>query len=93
MARCLRQRHHQDHFGRQASNKEGWPARSVYKLEEIDQKWHLLGKGSEVLDLGCAPGSWLRYAAAQVGPTGRISELRPKAPYYRFAVSCDGACR
>ena len=28
-------------------------------------------KGDRVLDLGCAPGSWLKYAALQVGPKGR----------------------
>lgn len=28
-------------------------------------------KGDRVLDLGCAPGSWLKYAALKVGPRGK----------------------
>jgi 23S rRNA (uridine2552-2'-O)-methyltransferase len=73
-----RNRRHQDHFGRRAK-AEGRPARSVYKLEEIDQRWHLLRKGVTVLDLGCAPGSWLQYAAERVGPAGRVTgyDLKP----------------
>ena len=41
----------------QKAFKEGYPARSVYKLQEIDQKFGMLKKSSVVLDLGAAPGS------------------------------------
>jgi 23S rRNA (uridine2552-2'-O)-methyltransferase len=44
----------------------------VFKLEEIDQKHHLLRAGSRVLDLGCRPGSWLQYAAGVVGAKGAL---------------------
>ena len=37
---------------------EGYPARSVYKLKEMNEKFSLLKKNSTVLDLGSAPGSW-----------------------------------
>ena len=47
----------QDHYTRRAK-KENFPARSVYKLEEIQRKYHLIKAGDAVLDLGCAPGSW-----------------------------------
>ena len=47
-------------------------ARSVFKLEEIDQKYHLLRRGGRVLDLGCKPGSWLQYAGGVVGPEGAL---------------------
>jgi 23S rRNA (uridine2552-2'-O)-methyltransferase len=40
------------------AQKEGYPARSVYKLLEIDTKFHLLDKAHAVLDMGAAPGSW-----------------------------------
>lgn len=40
---------------------EGYRARSVYKLEELDKKFALLQLGMTVLDLGAAPGSWLQY--------------------------------
>jgi 23S rRNA (uridine2552-2'-O)-methyltransferase len=60
-----------DHYTRKAK-KERFPARSVYKLKELQQKFRLLKKGDRVLDLGCAPGSWTQYAAGVVGPGGRI---------------------
>ncbi|BCX19293.1 MAG: ribosomal RNA large subunit methyltransferase E [Geminicoccaceae bacterium] len=45
-----------------AAKKRGYRARSVFKLEEIDQKHGLLRRGMAVLDLGAAPGSWTQYA-------------------------------
>ena len=48
-----------DYFYKKAK-KEKYPARSVYKLEEIDRKYRLVKKGMKVLDLGCCPGSYLR---------------------------------
>lgn len=66
-----RRRRSQDRFGTKA-RREGYPARSVYKLEAIDQKVRLFRKGMRVLDLGAFPGSWTMYAADKVGPTGRV---------------------
>ena len=68
----------QDHYSQQAK-KERFPARSVYKLEEIQQKHRLIKKGDKMLDLGCAPGSWLLYAAKLTGPKGRVIgvDLKP----------------
>ena len=60
-----------DHLTQRAKN-ENYPARSVYKLEEIQNKFQVLKKNDLVLDLGCAPGSWLLYAAKQVGNHGKI---------------------
>ncbi|GBD44921.1 Ribosomal RNA large subunit methyltransferase E [bacterium HR40] len=42
---------------------EGFRARSVYKLAEIDHRFQVLRRGLAVLDLGAAPGSWSQYAA------------------------------
>lgn len=56
----------------QRAAAEGYRARSVYKLMELDHKFRLLGDGMKVLDLGAAPGSWMQYAATQVGPKGKI---------------------
>lgn len=61
----------EDHLTRQA-RAENYPARSVYKLKEIQQKFHIIKKEDIVLDLGCAPGSWLLYASSQTGPKGRV---------------------
>lgn len=66
-----RRRRGLDHFARRA-RKENYPARSVYKLEEIDRRVGLLRRGDLVLDLGAAPGSWTLYAAQQVGPEGLV---------------------
>jgi len=53
------------------ARKEGYPARSVYKLQEMDEKLGLFrpmfraahgGQPFRVLDLGAAPGSWSLYA-------------------------------
>jgi 23S rRNA (uridine2552-2'-O)-methyltransferase len=60
-----------DHFHRRAQ-KQGFRARAVFKLQEIDEKHRVLRPGMRVLDLGCAPGSWLQYAADRVGPGGRL---------------------
>jgi 23S rRNA (uridine2552-2'-O)-methyltransferase len=55
-----------------AAKAQGFPARSVFKLEEIDQRVKLLKSGQKVLDLGAAPGSWSLYASKKVGPGGRV---------------------
>ena len=59
-----------DHYFHRAK-REGYAARSAYKLEEVDQKHRLLHKGMRVLDLGCYPGSWLQYVAKHIGSEGR----------------------
>ena len=51
-----------DHWSLKAQ-KEGYPARSVYKFKEMDEKFGLIkpGRPMNVLDLGAAPGSWSLY--------------------------------
>ncbi|MGE5259198.1 MAG: RlmE family RNA methyltransferase [Hyphomicrobiales bacterium] len=61
----------EDHYTRLA-RKERFPARSVYKLQEIQKRFAVIRVGDNVLDLGCAPGSWLMYAAGLTGPSGRV---------------------
>ncbi len=61
----------QDHYFHKAK-REGYRARSVYKLQEADRKFRFLKQGSNVLDLGASPGSWSRYAAKRVAPRGRV---------------------
>lgn len=51
----------------QKAKKEGFLARAVYKLQEIDEKHKIFDGGHRVLDLGCAPGSWLQYARQTIG--------------------------
>lgn len=54
------------------AKSRGYPARSVFKLEEIDRRVRLLKAGDRVLDLGAAPGSWSLYASQKVGDGGRV---------------------
>lgn len=55
----------QDHYFKQAK-KEWYKARSAFKLEELQNKFHLFDKHTKtILDIGCAPGSWMQYAASQ----------------------------
>jgi 23S rRNA (uridine2552-2'-O)-methyltransferase len=55
-----------------AAKQKGFPARSVFKLEEIDKRTRLLRPGQRVLDLGAAPGSWSLYAAQVIGKNGHL---------------------
>ncbi len=57
------------------AKEDGYAARAVYKLEEINQKFKLLTPGRRVLDLGCWPGSWTQFAAAKVGEEGFVLGL------------------
>ncbi len=54
------------------AKRENYPARSVYKLQEMDRTLRLFRPGMKVLDLGAAPGSWSLYAAERVGEKGRV---------------------
>jgi 23S rRNA (uridine2552-2'-O)-methyltransferase len=64
-------KHRHDAFFRKARN-EGFAARAVYKLEDIDRRVRLFHPGARVLDLGCRPGSWLQYAVKAVGAHGTV---------------------
>lgn len=59
-------------FYTKKAKEENYPARSVYKLKEIDKKYGLIKKGDVVLDLGCAPGSWLLYISEKVSDNGKV---------------------
>ena len=60
-----------DHYYHKAK-EENFAARSIYKLEEIDQKFKIIKAGMKVLDLGAAPGSWSQYLSTKVGEQGRV---------------------
>ncbi len=60
-----------DHYTQKAK-QERFPARSVYKLKEIQQKFKLIKSSDRVLDLGCFPGAWLLYAADLTKDHGQV---------------------
>lgn len=83
----------QDSWGRRAK-REGFAARSVYKLEEIDRRVRLFKPGMRVLDLGAFPGSWTAYAATRVGARGLvrgydIQEFRGELPSHASILVAD----
>ena len=45
------------------AKREGYKARSAYKLLELNNKYHIIKRNSRVLDLGCWPGSWLQVVS------------------------------
>lgn len=64
-----------DFWSRKAFS-EGYPARSVYKLKEIDEKFGMIKKNTTVLDLGASPGSWTTFLLRTLNGNGKV-------------VSCD----
>jgi 23S rRNA (uridine2552-2'-O)-methyltransferase len=93
-----------DHFAR-AARDAGFPARSVFKLEEIDRRARLFRSGMRVLDLGAAPGSWSLFASQRIGVAGKLlavdleplsSPLPPNAVFLQsdiFALEDDRLAR
>ena len=56
------------------SKVEGYRARSVYKLIEIDEKFKIFKGGISVIDIGAAPGSWSQYAS-KVVRSGKVISI------------------
>lgn len=69
-----RERQERDPFVKQA-RREGWRSRAVFKLKELDEKERLLRPGTNVVDLGAAPGGWSQYASARLDGRGAIFAL------------------
>ena len=82
-----------DHLSLKAQ-KEGYPARSVYKLKEMDDKFGLLrGAGStfKALDLGAAPGSWSLYILRKHKQVSLVSvDLSPLSGQLKQPGQFDG---
>ena len=82
-----------DHYFHKAK-KDGYVARSVYKIEEIDKKNRIINPGSKVLDLGCSPGSWLQYTSRKVGNSGQVlgvdlQPVRISLPSHVMVIQAD----
>lgn len=60
-----------DHYFKEAK-KDGYRARSAYKLKQLNQKFRLVRKGSAVVDLGSAPGGWSQVLVELVGEDGLV---------------------
>ena len=60
-----------DYYFKKAK-KENFLARSVFKLEEIDNKFKILKKNDSVVDFGYHPGSWIQYTSEKTGEGGNV---------------------
>ena len=84
---------YRDHYFLKAK-QENYPARSVYKLKEIDGRFKIFRKGMKVLDLGAAPGSWSLGAAERVGAQGKVLACDIQSTVWNsIRKTCSGAPR
>lgn len=75
----------QDHYFKQAK-KEWYKARSAFKLDEIDKKYHIFdNKIKTVMDIGCAPWSRLQYTHDKLSVNAK--KMRKGASSAQRAVS------
>lgn len=60
----------------------GYRSRAAFKLIQLNEKYHFLGKGKRIVDLGCAPGGWTQIAAMFNKGSGEIvgMDLLPAEP-------------
>jgi len=85
------------------ARKEGYPARSVYKLDEMSEKFGFLknlrpgaqGGGLRVLDLGAAPGSWSLYVLRKIKTSGLLvsADLSPLSREFDKGLFSQGNFR
>jgi 23S rRNA (uridine2552-2'-O)-methyltransferase len=83
----------EDHYSRRARQK-GFPARSVFKLQEMQERFRLIRPGARILDLGAAPGSWSQFCLQTLAGRGLVvgvdlnepsfSRLGPEGAEFRF---------
>jgi 23S rRNA (uridine2552-2'-O)-methyltransferase len=74
-------RRRSDHWTKKAK-EQGYAARSVFKLEELDRRFSLLSRSNRILDLGCAPGSWSAYAKKKRPGASLVGiDLKPVPTY------------
>jgi 23S rRNA (uridine2552-2'-O)-methyltransferase len=66
------------------AKKEGYRARSAYKLKQLDKKYNIIRKGSSVVDLGSAPGGWSQVLVELIGEDGLVVgvDLRRVVPIH-----------
>jgi 23S rRNA (uridine2552-2'-O)-methyltransferase len=77
-----------DHYFKKAK-EQNFAARSVFKLEEIDQKFKIIAPNYKILDCGASPGSWSQYCSKKIGNGGKIlgvdlTAIELKVPHAQF---------
>ena len=68
----------QDRYFKKAK-EDGYRARSAYKLDEIQKRFHIIKNGDKALDLGAAPGSFMQLISKIIGEKGLVIgiDLKP----------------
>ncbi|ADG72829.1 RlmE family RNA methyltransferase [Brachyspira murdochii] len=61
----------QDFYFKKAK-EENYKARSVFKLEEAQNKFKFIKSSDTVLDVGCSPGSFSQYMLNKILKTGSV---------------------
>lgn len=59
-------------YYRKRAKEEGYRSRAAFKLKEMNNKYHIMGRGSKIVDIGCAPGGWLQVSSELVGNVGQV---------------------
>jgi 23S rRNA (uridine2552-2'-O)-methyltransferase len=54
------------------ARRQGYRSRAAFKLQQLDERFHLLARGARIVDLGCAPGGWSQVAAERAGSGGAV---------------------
>ena len=57
---------------RKLAHEQGFRSRAAYKLKEMNKSYRIIGPGSYVVDLGCAPGGWVQVAQKISGNQGKV---------------------
>jgi 23S rRNA (uridine2552-2'-O)-methyltransferase len=68
------QEHFNDEYVKMAQVK-GYRSRAVFKLNEIQDKDHIIKPGMNIVDLGAAPGGWSQFARELIGGKDKIVAL------------------
>ncbi len=72
------------------SKVDGYRARSVYKLIEIDEKFKIFKDKMHVIDVGAAPGSWSQYASKVINKGQIISVDLKKMEEIKNTIQIQG---
>lgn len=73
------------------ARRQGYRSRAAFKLIQLDEKYHFLGRNRVIVDLGCAPGGWSQIAAARMKGTGRLVglDILPTEPMDGATFVCE----
>ena len=78
----------EDHFSRRA-REQGFPARSVFKLQQMQERFRLIRPGARILDLGAAPGSWSRYCLQTLAGRGLVVAVDLNEPSFQSTPGAE----